>query len=104
MSAAPQFDIESPASISMDSSKIRCDIISNILNESSILSRDLIGSRLQLLTKAHVIAKAHEKEKTSLELMEDLGLLGVIEDGEVTSENYKEFIEKSFRNHHGSDS
>ncbi len=38
--------------------------------------------------------------KTKLELLEDLGLVGTIEDSEITSTNYKESIKKSLKDKH----
>jgi hypothetical protein len=102
VSLARSFDIESPANVSMDSSKIRCDIFNNILNESSTLRSELIGTRFRHLAENPVAyLKAQAREKTNLELMVELGLLGAIEDSEITSENHKEFIKKSFDKHYG---
>lgn len=97
MSVAHNFDIESPANISKDPSKIRCRIFNNILNESSTLSRELIGNRFLHLAIKPVVNKLEVQEKTNLELMEELGLLGAIEDSEVTSKNHKKFIKKAFK-------
>jgi hypothetical protein len=104
VSTAYNFDIESPTNISADSSKIRCDILNSVLNESLTLKNELIGNRFLHLEKPTIHSRVQKKEKNSLELMEELGLLGAIEDSEVTSKNYKEFIKKSFEKHDGKES
>lgn len=103
MSVAHNFDIESPTNVSKDPSKIRCSIFNNILNESSTLSRELIGNRFLHLAEKPTVIKltVQEREKTNLELMEELELLGAIEDTEVTSENHKKFIKKAFKKRYG---
>ena len=105
MSTASNFEIDSPANISEDSSKIHCKIVNNVLNESSTLSRELIGNRFLHLTRysdANLMQPI--QTKTNLELMEELGLLGAISDREVTSETRKEFIRKSIRKRHEKES
>jgi hypothetical protein len=102
VSIAQSFDIEAPANISTDSSKIRCEIFNKVSNESSTLSSTLIGNRFLHLAETPVIyLKIQEREKSNLELMEELGLLGAIEDTEITSENRKEFIRKSLKKRYG---
>ena len=49
-------------------------------------------------------AEEPDNAKTNLELMEELGLLGTIEDRQVTSLNRKKFIKKYFRKRHGKNS
>ncbi len=98
MSVATNFEFESPSNISTDSSNIRCTIFNNILTESSTLSRELIGNRFLHLTKSSPLHYVEaEKAKTNLELMDELGLLGAIEDREITSVNRKKFIRKSIK-------
>lgn len=103
MTVAKNFNIQSPANILRDPSRIRCDLFNSILNETSILDQKLIGNRLSHLaeisaTQGKIEAK---KEKSNLELMDDLGLLGALEDSEITSRNRKKFIKKTFRKRHG---
>lgn len=102
MSAAYNFDIESPANISADSSQIHCDILNDILNESAVLRGKLIGNRFSHLAEKNYIPK--KTEKTNLELMEELGLLGAIEDSQITNINRKKYIQKHFRKRHGKNS
>ena len=104
MSLAYSFDIEFPANVSTNSSKIRCDIFNDVLSESSTLRRELIGYRfLHLASKPNAELKVQDREKTNLELMEELGLLGAIEDTEVTSKNRKKFIKKALKKRYGKD-
>ncbi len=61
----------------------------------------LKGEILQEFILTCVEERIHEPSaKTKLEQLEDLGLVGAIEESEITSTNYKDFIIKSVKARH----
>jgi len=61
----------------------------------------LKGSTLQEFILTCVEEKMEEpSHKSKLEQLDDLGLLGAIEESEVSSTNYKEFIRNSVKKRH----
>jgi hypothetical protein len=64
----------------------------------------LKGETLQEFILTCVDEKMHESNsKTKLEQLEELGLVGAIEESEITSTNYKKFIKKSIKAKHERD-
>ncbi len=99
MSIARSFNIESPANILKDPSEIHCKLFNNILNESSTLSQNLIGNRFSHLAEKSIVQlkKEDKTEKSNLELMDDLGLLGALEDNKITSLKPQEIYQKNIQ-------
>ncbi len=58
----------------------------------------LKGETLQEFILTCVEEKIHEPQgKTKLEQLEELGILGAIEESEISSTNYRDFIKRSLK-------
>ncbi len=94
LSIAPcEYVISPPSNISHDPINSDCEILTAFFEDNTkvVSNRSLIGSFFFQSKR-----EESPKSKTKLQRLKDLGLLGAINDSQITSENYKKYLNDYF--------
>ena len=88
-----EYVIPPSSNVSHDSINTDCEILTAFFEDNAkvVSNQAIIGAVF-----FHSKGGESPKGKTKLQRLKDLGLLGAIKDSEITSENYKKYLQDDF--------